>query len=127
MLIQGKQVNFFDLFNLVGKISFEKIVKDISFNPSSNYEDYFKNGIIFKQYESFEDAYNEIQNFLKNPITEGERRASNIFSNLSRFTDYDSFVKFLDSGSFGSMYSSSCWVNISLGLAGEVLKSIFIP
>jgi hypothetical protein len=96
MLIQGKQVNFFDLFNLVGKISFEKIVKDISFNPSSNYEDYFQNGIIFKQYESFEDAYNEIQNFLRNPITEGERRASNIFSNLSRFTDYDSFVQFLD-------------------------------
>jgi hypothetical protein len=103
MIINGNQVNFFDLFNFVGKTSYDKIVEDISFtspqNQYANFEQFFKNGIIFKQYESFEDAYNEIQSIIKNPLNESERRAKNVFEDLDKYKDYESFVQYLESSS----------------------------
>lgn len=103
MIINGNQVNFFDLFNFVGKTSYDNIVEDISFtspkNQYANFEQFFKNGIIFKQYESFEDGFNEIQKIVENPLNESERRAKSVFGDLEKYKDYDSFVKHLERSS----------------------------
>jgi len=93
MILNGQQINFFDLFQQIGRVPFAKIVEGISFsnNQIQKYEDSFKNGIIFKQYESFEQAYDDIQSFLKNPKNKAERNAADVFDNLKNYNNYKDF------------------------------------
>jgi hypothetical protein len=104
MILNGQQINFFDLFEKVGRLPFANIVEKISFsNNIGNFEESFKNGIIFKQYESFEEAYDEIQSFIKNPQNKAERSAREVFSDLKNFNDYKDFQNALNEPSPSSI------------------------
>ena len=103
MILNGKQINFFDLFEQIGRLPFANIVETISFANKTqgredeakeeikNYEESFKNGIIFKQYESFEQAYDDIQSFIKNPRNRAEQAAANVFNELKNFDNFKDF------------------------------------
>jgi hypothetical protein len=104
MILNGQQINFFDLFEKVGRLPFANIVEKISFsNNIGKFEESFKNGIIFKQYESFEEAYDEIQSFIKNPQNKAERNATDVFSDLKNFNSYKDFENALNEPSPSSI------------------------
>lgn len=62
--------NFFELFSQVARRDFSSILQDWSSNQTIQGADYshmFSNGLIFQQYESFDDAFGEIEKLRAKP------------------------------------------------------------
>ena len=64
MSLSSLNTNFFDLLGQSNNISFTQFIKDINsdekFNPNK-YVEKFKDGLVFKQYESLEDAFDTLK------------------------------------------------------------------
>lgn len=94
MSLSSLNTNFFDLIGKARDISFpdliDNLTKDAQFNASS-YDVLFREGLVFKQYESLEEAFDtlEVLKDLTNP-TATEREARSFFRGIgaSNFEEF---------------------------------------
>lgn len=100
MAEKALNTNFFELLDETGSTSFvdlvDSLTKDAKFN-ASNFDWLFENPMIFKQFTSLEEAFEDIAKLRdKADKSEAEKEAISFLNEVSRDGDFDSFIEGLN-------------------------------